>query len=332
MRSMLAAVQSQIGKFEVREIEKPIAGPGEVVVRVRAALTCGTDRKILERGHVRFPPPLVMGHEFSGEVVESGEGSGFSPGEPVMAGLSGPCGECAACLAGASNRCEGLGREMAWGAFAQYILIPRKVVAQNLHRRPESLSEPAAAILDPLACVARGASALQLSGVRQLLVLGSGPMGLLWVAVARLAGVEKILCAGRGEERLELARRWGAQSFHADSPGIPSSETVVECVGTPEAWKRAFDLVSPGGRVLYFGGCAPGATVSLDAAKLHYQEVSVAGSFHYRPADVRTALGWLEAGSVDPRPLFSDEGSLSELPAFFERMREGKGIKYIVRP
>ena len=329
---MLAAVQSELGKFEIREIETPTAGPGEVVVRVRAALTCGTDRKILERGHVKFAPPLVMGHEFAGEVAEAGRGSKFSPGDPVVSGLSGPCGECGACRAGASNRCEGPGREMAWGAFAQFIRIPRRVAEQNLHRRPDGLSDAAAAILDPLACVARGAAALPLEGVRRLLVLGAGPMGLLWVAAARQAGVPTIHCVGRGEERLELARKWGAEAFHSDSREVPQADAVVECVGTPEAWARAFDLVSPGGRVLYFGGCAPGSSVSLDTAKLHYQEVSVAGSFHYRPSDVATALGWLESGAVDPRPLFSGEGPLSELPAFFERMREGKGIKYIVRP
>src|SRR5258706_12388890 len=113
---MILAVQSQIGKFEIREVENPTPQPGEVVVRVRAALTCGPDRKILERGHVKFAPPLVMGHEFSGEVTEAGAGARFSPGDPVMAGLSGPCGACMACLEGASNRCDGPGREMAWGA------------------------------------------------------------------------------------------------------------------------------------------------------------------------------------------------------------------------
>src|SRR5215831_6942140 len=104
--------------MEIREVERPTAGPGEIVVEVRAALTCGTDRKILERGHEKFAPPLVMGHEFSGDVVEAGAGAPFSAGDAVMGGISGPCGRCPECASGAENRCSSPERQIAWGAFA----------------------------------------------------------------------------------------------------------------------------------------------------------------------------------------------------------------------
>ena len=329
---MRAAVQSAIGEMEIREIDAPSAGPGELVVRVRAALTCGTDRKILDRGHEKFSPPLVMGHEYSGDVVEAGEGAPFRPGDAVMGGLSGPCGECADCRSGASNRCSSPAKQMAWGAFAELLRIPARVAAQNVFRKPDSLSYESAAIVDPLACVARGIARLGEPALEDLLVVGAGPVGLLWLAAARTAGARRISVLGRGKGRLEVARRWGARVYEAGADAPPPAKTVVECVGTPEAWSLAFSLAADGGTVLFFGGCAPGSSVSLPAARLHYGEVTAAGSFHYRPEDARQAAGWLASGAVDPRPLFSGSGPLSNLPEFFDRMRRGEGLKYVVNP
>jgi len=326
---MRAVVQTSIGKMDLRDIPRPSAGAGEVVVRVRAALTCGTDRKILDRGHVKLAPPLVMGHEFSGDVAEAGENVSFVPGEAVAAGLSGPCGECEACLSGAENRCETASRTLAWGAFAEYVRIPAAVVRRNLHRKPPALSYEAAALLDPLASVVHGWKRLA-SRPEDLLVVGTGAIGLLWIALAKSRRVGRISAIGRGEARRGVAERWGARIVEPDSEF--RAATVVECVGTPEAWREAFDRALPGGEVLFFGGCAPGAEIALDAGKIHYGEVRVGGAFHYRPEDAAEALSLLASGAIDPAPLFSGEGTLSDLSAFFERMRRSEGIKYVVRP
>lgn len=327
---MRAAVQTRVGEMTVRDVERPTAGPGEVVVRVRAALTCGTDRKILDRGHVMFSPPLVMGHEFSGDVAEAGAGAGFAVGDAVASGVSGPCGTCEACMSGAENRCASPQRDLAWGAFAEYVRVPSGVVRANLFRKPPGLSYDAAAALDPLACVLHGWSRLA-APVDELLVLGTGAIGLLWIAVARAKGVRRIAALGRGADRLALAARWGAVAGGEDAPA-PRASTVVECVGTPEAWHQAFEIVRPGGEVLYFGGCAPGSRVELDAAKIHYGEVRVGGAFHYGRADAAAALALLESGEIDAAALFSGSGTLADLPDFFERMRRSEGIKYVVRP
>jgi L-iditol 2-dehydrogenase len=328
---MRAAVQTRVGEMSIRDVERPSAGPGEVVVRVRSALTCGTDRKILDRGHVKFTPPLVMGHEFSGDVAEAGPGAGFDVGEAVASGVSGPCGTCEACASGAANRCESPERDLAWGAFAEYVRVPRGVVRTNLFRKPPGLSYDAAAALDPLACVLHGWSRLA-SPVEDLLVLGTGAIGLLWIAVARAKGVRRICAVGRGAERLALAARWGAIATDTNGAAAPRASTVVECVGAPEAWKQAFESVRPGGEVLYFGGCAPGSVVELDAAKIHYGEVRVGGSFHYGHEDAAAALALLESGEIDAAALVSGSGTLADLPLFFERMRRSEGIKYAVRP
>ena len=328
---MKAAVQTRVGEMELRDVARPSAAAGEVVVRVRAALTCGTDRKILDRGHVKFAPPLVMGHEFAGDVAETGEGAKFEVGEPVAAGLSGPCGTCKACSAGAGNRCEAAERDLAWGAFAEYVRIPAPVVRRNLHRKPPALSYEAAALLDPLASVVHGWARLAVPP-DDLLVVGTGAIGLLWIALARARGVSRIAALGRGEERLHVAERWGARVFETGGADRPRASTVVECAGTPAAWREAFDLALPGGEALFFGGCAPGAEVALDAAKIHYGEVRVGGAFHYRPEDAAEALQLLASGEIDPAPLFSGEGALADLPVFFDRMRRSEGIKYVVRP
>jgi L-iditol 2-dehydrogenase len=329
---MHAAVQSAIGKMEIREIEAPAAGPGELVVRVRAALTCGTDRKILDRGHEKFSVPLVMGHEFSGDVVDAGPGAPFARGDAVMGGISGPCGKCPDCLAGASNRCASPERELAWGAFAELIRIPARVASQNVFLKPASLSYEAAATLDPLACVARGVSRLGAAILDDFLVVGAGAIGLLWIAAARSLGAKRISAIGKGRQRLEAASRLGARVFELDAQEPPLSRIVIECVGTPEAWSRAFSWTAPGGTALFFGGCAPGVSVTLPASRLHYEEVTAAGSFHYRPEDAKEAREWLVSGAVDPAPLFSGEGPLSNLPVFFDRMRAGEGIKFVVNP
>ncbi|MFY9552598.1 MAG: alcohol dehydrogenase catalytic domain-containing protein, partial [Thermoanaerobaculia bacterium] len=181
---MRAFVQDRVGHFEERDLPRPRAGPGEVVLRMRAALTCGTDLKILARGHARIRPPLTMGHELSGEIAEVGAGvTAWKAGERVVPGISGPCGRCADCHAGRANLCAAGHADRMWGAFAEYVLVPASVVAANLHRLPESLEDEAAAFVDPLASVLHGWNRLR-APAGTLLVYGAGALGFLWAAVA----------------------------------------------------------------------------------------------------------------------------------------------------
>ena len=329
---MRAAVQTATGHMQILDVDSPEPGPGELVVRVKAALTCGTDRKILDRGHVKFTPPLIMGHEFSGDVVRAGRGAPFSEGDAVMGGISGPCGECSACRAGASNRCDSPKRELAWGAFAELVRIPARVAALNVFPKPPTLPYEAAALVDPLACVAHGLSRLPADARDDVLVIGAGAIGLLWIAAVKMLGAKSVAVLGKGPERLEAARRLGAAVFDLGSSEPPPARTVVECVGTRDAWEQAFARTAPGGTALFFGGCAPGTSIAFPAQRIHYEEVTAAGSFHYRPEDARQAREWLASGAIDPRPLFSGEGDLSSLSGFFDRMRRGEGIKYVIRP
>ncbi len=327
---MKAFVQTAIGTFEERVLDRPAAGPGEIVLRLRAALTCGTDVKLLSRGHPRIGLPVTMGHEICGEIVEVGAGvSGWKEGERVVPGISGPCGRCEDCRSGRANLCSSGHSGRFWGAFAEYARVPAPVVASNLHRVPQGLSDSVAAFLDPLASVFHGWSRLR-DPAGRVLVYGAGALGWLWAGVASRRGLE-VSVAGRRPERGALAADFGARyvDANAESPE-GSADIAVDCTGDREVWERLPELVRPGGQVLLFGGCAPGATVTFDAARLHYAEITLAGSFHYAPADATAALAALASGEIDPRGLLSERGTLSDVPRFLDAQARGRGIRYAV--
>jgi L-iditol 2-dehydrogenase len=333
---MRAFVQTAVGHFEERELPRPVPGPGEVVLRVRAALTCGTDVKLLARGHARITLPVTMGHEACGEIVEVGpEVARFTGGERVVPGVSGPCGTCRECERGFENLCAAGHADRAWGAFAEFLRVPAGVVAANLHAAPHGLSDELAAFLDPLASVIHGWNRLApVDGT--LLIYGAGAVGLLWAATARARGV-RVIVAARGDSagRLSAARAFGAEAIDLDRDPPNSAglvDAAVDCTGDPEVWQRLADLVAPGGKVLLFGGCAPGATVTWDAARLHYSEISLVGSFHYTPEEARAALAMLASREIDPSPLITERGSLSDLPRFLDAQARREGIRYAVFP
>jgi L-iditol 2-dehydrogenase len=330
---MRGFVQTGIGQFEERDLPRPVAGPGEVVLKVRAALTCGTDVKLLARGHPRISLPVTMGHEACGEIVEIGPGvERFSTGDRVVPGISGPCGTCPECERGFENLCATGHADRSWGAFAELLRVPAAVVAANLHPAPPPLADEIAAFLDPLASVLHGWR--RLAPARgTLLVYGAGALGLLWAATARARGIPAIVAARGNALRLEAARAYGARviDLRQDAPNSAGlSDMAVDCTGDAEVWQRLADLVVPGGKVLLFGGCAPGATVTWDAARLHYSEISLLGSFHYTPDEARAAIGMLASGEIDPGPLISGRGSLSDLPRFLDAQKRREGIRYAV--
>jgi len=324
-------VQTVIGRYEERDLPVPRAASGEVVLRIRAALTCGTDLKLLARGHPKIALPVTMGHEACGEIVEVGEGvAGFRVGERVVPGVSGPCGVCADCRAGRENLCADGHADRMWGTFAEFVRVPAGVVKANLHRVPEDLSDTVAAFLDPLASVLHGWNRLTHRGTR-FLIYGSGALALLWTLVVRGRGAHATV-AGRRPDRLRLAASLGADALDVagGAPGRFEADVAIDCTGETQIWARLPDLVRPGGQVLLFGGCAPGASVAYDATRLHYSEISLLGSFHSTPREAREALEALASGLVDPRPLIAETGRLSDLPRFLEAQQKGRGLRYAI--
>lgn len=334
---MRAFVQTEIGRFEERELPAPEPGPGEAVVRVRTALTCGTDLKLLSRGHARIPLPVTMGHELCGEVVAAGTGVDRGIlGARVVPGVTGPCGACETCRDGHENLCPAAHSDRSWGAFAELLRVPAPVVARNLQRVPEGLPDEAAAFMDPLASVVHGWARLgAVAPGARMLIAGAGALAFLWAAMGKMRGA-RVAIGGRRSDRASLARAWGAEFIElSGSPwaGLGGRfDVAVDATGDPEVWSRLPEAVRPGGRVLLFGGCAPGAVASFDAARLHYSEISLIGTFHSTPAEALEALRLMQSGAVDPTPLISGRGSLSDLPRFLEAQARGEGIRYSVSP
>ncbi|HLB24765.1 MAG TPA: zinc-binding dehydrogenase [Nitrospirota bacterium] len=321
----------------------PVPGPGEVVVKVKAALTCGTDIKAYLRGHPKIPLPSPLGHEFAGDVHSAGEGvEGFTPGTPVMAVHSAPCEECAFCRMGKENLCVSVMDEKVLGAYAEYIKLPARVVQRNLFVKPEGLSYAEAAMLEPLSCVVHGMRMLDYGETKNVLILGAGPIGLLHLMLHKRMGL-KVLVAGRRDERLSMARSLGADAvFDTKLDDIAwgvteatdglGADLVIEATGSKELWEASPSFVRKGGTVLLFGGTPSGTKACFDAGRLHYDEITLAGAFHFSPDDVREAYSLLTGGKLDVKLLISGEYALDSLQAAFDELIAGRGIKYVIAP
>jgi L-iditol 2-dehydrogenase len=236
---MRAAVLVRPGQVEMREVPVPAPGPGELLVRVDAALTCGTDLKTFQRGHPRIPLPTPMGHEFSGTVVAADAGvDRFREGDAIACVPTAPCGECRLCRRGRENLCpEAVGR-MVFGAFAEYVLLPRHIVERHVFPRPAGLAAHEAAALEPLACVVHGADRVAFERAEHVVFLGDGPITLLFLQVAKLRGAGRVIVVGRHEARLAVARALGAETVVVEpgtdgggSDGLSGAATGGEVVG-----------------------------------------------------------------------------------------------------
>ncbi len=323
------------GKEDVRleEVSKPSVGLGEVLVRVQSALTCGTDLKVFRRGyHARMiQPPALFGHEFSGVIEAVGGGvKQWKPGMRVVAANSSPCGSCFFCRKEQPNLCEDL--LFVNGAYAESLLLPARIVEKNLLEIPGTLSFQAAALTEPLACVVHGIETIQPQLQETAILLGAGPIGLLFAQLLVKAGVNLIVLSG-GKERLRKARQIGASQVFdlaetknrtaallAATPEGKGADLVIEAVGLPSTWSEAVAVSRPGGRVLLFGGCPVGTQVTLDTHALHYEERRLASVFHHTPNNIRKALNLLAEGTVQPEHLITQTAPLGELPGILQMM------------
>src|SRR5258708_23428896 len=209
-KTMSAAVLYGVEDVRIETVPLPEVGPGEVRIRIGAALTCGTDVTVFRRGyHARMiVPPAIFGHEFAGEIEAVGAGVGrWALGDRVVAANSAPCDECYYCRLGMPELCEDL--LFLNGAYAEYVTVPERIVRANLLRIPEGVSYEEAAMVEPLACVVHGRVFAELRSGETVAVIGTGPIGLMFVRLCKLAGAE-VIAVGRGEARMAVAHDLGA--------------------------------------------------------------------------------------------------------------------------
>lgn len=324
---------------------KPLS-KGEILVKVESALTCGTDVKTYRRGHPVLikSVPSGFGHEFAGTVAKIGEGvTKFKVGDRVVAANSAPCGECFYCKREEYNLCENL--DLLNGAYAQYIVIPSRIVEKNTLIIPDNLSTDKAAFCEPLANVVHGAARTDIKPNQTVGIIGIGPIGLMFARVAKLKGA-RVIVAGRNSIKLKLAEEFAHADEIVDLKKYPNPEkifrdfsderkgldVVVECVGLPEIWEMAFSCVRPGGTVHFFGGCKSGSTVNFDTTKMHYGDIKLMSVFHHTPKYFREALDLISSGEIEVEKLITDTLPLEKVEYAMQQHIAGNAIKFLIKP
>lgn len=345
-RSMQAAVLHGREDIRIESVPVPQAGPGEIIVQVGAALTCGTDLKVFRRGyHARMiVPPALFGHELAGTVVQAGEGvTNFQSGDRVVALNSAPCGQCYFCVRDQENLCDDL--LFNNGAYAEYIRIPARIVAKNTLRIPDHVPLEHAALTEPLACAVHGFEDSHPHRGDTVAVIGGGPLGLMILHVAALAGCQ-VIAIVRHDGQAEAARALGAAHIvqtrsirdaikmtRTITPNDRGVDIAIEAVGVPEAWQEAVELVRKGGTVNFFGGCAVGTHVNLDTNRLHYNDITLRATFHHTPAICRKALDLIAGGRFQAGAFITGRAHLYELNRVFEKlMKRNSEIKTAIVP
>ncbi len=329
-------------RYEEVNVKEP--AEGEVVVKVEAALTCGTDVKTYRRGHPLLikETPSGFGHEFSGTIFKLGENvENFKVGDRVVAANSAPCGECFFCERGEENLCENL--YLLNGAYAQYITIPRLIVEKNLIKIPDDVSFRRAAFSEPLANVVHGIARTPIKPGDTVGIVGIGPIGLMFARLAKLKGA-KVIAMGRNPLKLKAARDFAGADEVIDLKKYPDPkefilgqtpegrglDVAVECVGLPEIWEAMFGLVRRGGTVHLFGGCSSGTSVNIDTRRIHYDEVNVVSVFHHTPKYFREALNLISSGEVDVEKLITKTMQMKYAKKALEMHKNGEAIKILL--
>lgn len=330
------------GKEDVRieTIAIPSIQKGELLIKIGAALTCGTDLKVFKRGYhaSMIKPPCVFGHECAGTVIES-KTDRFALGDRIVVANSAPCGTCYFCQRSQENLCADL--QFINGAYAEYLRVPVRFVEKNAHLIPKQLSFAEAAMVEPLACVVHGIDETSPKAGDTVVVLGLGPIGLMFIALLRHRGC-RVLGVGRHGPRLKLARELGAElvieasedeDWREELKQYSPLDIVIEATGKPDIWEKAIGLVRRGGLVNLFGGCPAGTKIEVDTHRLHYDQITIKASFHHRPSSVQAALDAISQGVVRPKEFISDQTSLEKLPSLLKEMvLSKKAVKTCIIP
>jgi len=340
---MTAAVLYGKEDLRLERVAVPQAGPGELIVRVEAALTCGTDLKVYRRGyHAKMlNPPIPFGHELAGVVAEVGAGvTKFREGDRVVALNSAPCDACYFCRHGQQNLCEDI--QFNNGAYAEFIRIPARIVEKNTLHVPDEVPLEHSALTEPLACVVRGLEESEARAGDTMVVIGAGPIGLMFMHAAELAGV-KVIAVVKRPDQVGAAKLFGASKVvHVKAvedvvaatrkltPEGHGADIVIEAVAHPATWQWAVDMVRKGGVVNFFGGPPSGTKVQLDTNRLHYGDITLKSSFHHTPATCRIAFDLVTSGRFKCAEYITGRAGLDEVPSLFARMmtRDG-GLRQI---
>jgi L-iditol 2-dehydrogenase len=342
---MKALLLSQYKKLELADLPVPSPGADEILVRVAACGICGSDVHGYDGSSGRRIPPLVMGHEAAGVVAETGKNvSAFKAGDRVTFDSTVYCGDCANCRRGEMNLCDrrqvlgvSCGDYRRNGAFAEFVLVPARIV----HRLPENLSFPEAALLEAVAVALHAVSLVPIEPSTTALVVGAGTIGLLVQQALAAAGCERVFVTDVDPTRLKLSQSLGATAVLQSGPSFANEilnltkatgvDVAVEAVGINATVATAINSVRKGGSVVLVGNVTPEVTIPLQAVVS--RQIRLQGSCA-SSGEYPQAIELMSSGKINVKPLITAVASLDEGPRWFERLYAGEPnlMKVVLTP
>jgi L-iditol 2-dehydrogenase len=343
---MQAAVYHAKEDIRVERVAPPGLAAGELLVKVDACTVCGVDLRTFRHGDAKIAPPRILGHEFSGVVVESAApDAGVAVGDRVVMYIVISCGQCRYCQDGRGNLCVAR-TTMAYhhdGAFAQFIKVPA-AARRQLYKIPEHVPAAHAALCEPLGCVLNAHSRLEIGFRDVVAVVGAGPIGIMHAVAARERGAREVILLEASAERLELAKRFGFDRYvrvegtaHLDevkrlTDGYGPSVVIVAC-GVAQAQADALEMAGKGARVEFFGGLPKSKpTATLNTNHLHYKELLVSGSYSEKRSDFEAAQAMIFGGRFPAEKLVTHQLPLARIAEAFPLMERGEALKVAIIP
>lgn len=326
---MKAAIYKGTGLMEVEEIQTPKAGEGELLVQVKACAICGGDVRTFRHGHAAIHPPIVLGHEIAGVVVQAGEGvKNYKVGDRVIVAPGIGCGACAYCLSGWQNMCY-TRTTIAHhynGGFAEYVLIPAGAVSVgNVNKIPDEVDYLSASLAEPLACVINGQEEMNIKLGDTVAVVGAGPIGLMHAELARARGAGKVFLINRSARRLDGAKDFGYDAYInlSAQDGVEEvkrltngmgANVVIVTAGNAEAQNLGIAMASKMGKVCLFAGLPKGnPNLSMDANFVHYRQITLYGTFSSAPRHNALAIEMIRSGKIAAARILTHAVSLDKI-------------------
>lgn len=347
-RMMKAAIYKGIEQIEVERVPIPKIGPRDALLKVKACAICGSDIKIFHNGHSLLTAPGIMGHEFSGEIVDVGEKQTvFQVGDRVSCGCDIACGICESCLSGAPTFCatpHAFGHNVP-GGFAEYCLLPEIAIEGGpVHKIPDSMSFEEAALAEPVACMINGLEQTQIELGDMVVIIGAGAIGCMMIEAVRNLGARKVIMVQRSKNRMEAARKFGADAYICSMEEDPVQRVLEETGGrganvvitanpSPECHVQALQMTAIRGRICLFGGMVRGHyPKDFDTNMIHYKELTVVGAHGSNTRQHQLAVNLIAAGKLRVKDVITKKFSLEDIKEAFTYTEEHNGLRNMIIP
>lgn len=345
---MIAAIYKGIGNMVVEDVPTPSIQDRELLVKVKVCAICGGDLRTFHHGHAAIKPPIILGHEFAGEIVAVGAGvDRYAVGDRVIVAPGIGCGHCSYCLSGNQHLCYHrltLGHQYH-GGFAEFVRIPAIAVqAGNVNLIPDSVDYLSATLAEPLACVINGQEAMQIQLGDTVAVIGAGPIGIMHAELARSRGAGKVFLINRSQPRLDRARPLGYDAYISSqkddavqrvlelTDGM-GANVVIVTAGSEAAMQMGLAMTEKMGKVCFFAGLPKDKPqVTIDANFLHYRQITIYGTFSSAPRHNALAIEMIRSGKLNVDYLLTHAVSLQHINEGLQLVEKQAGMRIVVVP